>query len=493
MGAFKRLGDSALGGARRGLDRVLPDRPSPDAGKDPASDETADPTGDAGTSEDVAATTPVEPGKPTRIESTRKLVDAAWGPDRRDHQLSRALMSVAVVLLLLITLGSIGLVLVGLGGFPPGWEGADRIDVATAADGRPGSLRSAIEQAAGSANDTVVRLEENTTYRLTTGCEKTGGGNPIVANSQRGVLDIGAGGGLYLQGRGATIVQECAGQRVLHATTDERLHLSRVTLAGGHASTPIGGGSGGALLSEGGGAVTIEDSLLTRNRADDSGGAVALRGPESVLHLNRSVISGNSAGSSGGGVSVVGELDATNTTITDNRAKTNGGAVATDIGLTFSTVVDNSVRPGAAGGQLGTANLTSFASYVAGGIDASESCSVERTESGGYNVSDDSSCGFGDGLGDLTNGPSDAVGLLGTYSKAIPARPPVAGSVLVDRVPSPACLAKTDIDGQERSRGGDDASCDVGAIEHPEGLRVPLTATAATAAKPVPGEANYTG
>ena len=516
MGAFGRLRVSVLGGARRGLDRVLPDRsaagpedaPTPTgagetpSGKAPGGRPDPDDTPLYGTTGGPAATGPptaVEPATATggRVESTKLLIDKAMGGERHDRQLTGALLAVMVALLIIVPAGAMGLLLVGLGGFPEGWEGAERIEVTTAADGRPGSLRAAVEQAAASGADTVIQLEPNTTYRLTTGCNKPGGDDRPLDQPQDGVLNLGSAG-LYLKGNGATIQQQCADQRVMRATGDDRLHLSNVTLSGGQATAALGNGSGGALLSEGGGTVTIEDSMLTSNRAEDSGGAVAMTGPGSVLNLTRSVISGNRAGSAGGGVWVIGRLNAINSTITDNLAGTNAGAVATTIDLTFSTVVDNSTATARDARQLGAGELTSFASYVAGGSGATRSCSVERTTSEGYNVGDDASCGFGPGLGDVANGPNNAVGLLDYYERSLPARAPVPGSVLVDRVPTQACLPRTrpsydDGQGRNRKTLAADAGCDVGAVELPVGLDVPLTATAGPVATPVPAEARYTG
>lgn len=67
------------------------------------------------------------------------MIDRAMGGDRHDRQLTTALLAVMVALLILIPLGSIALVLIGLGPYPDGWAGAERIEVTTAADGRPGS------------------------------------------------------------------------------------------------------------------------------------------------------------------------------------------------------------------------------------------------------------------------------------------------------------------------------------------------------------------
>jgi hypothetical protein len=189
---------------------------------------------------------------------------------------------------------------------------------------------------------------------------------------------------------------------------------------------------------------------------------------------------------------VLGDLTAINSTLTDNLAASNGGAVATDASLSFATVVDNSATDSAEGRQLGAVNLTSFGSYVAGGAGAPDACSVDRANSEGYNVGDDPSCGFGSGVGDLADGPRDAVGLLGLYGEDLPGRPPVPGSVLVDRIPPPTCLEITTYDGQGRERKPNQ-SCDVGSMELPVGLEVPLTATASNVAEPVSARATYTG
>jgi hypothetical protein len=204
-----------------------------------------------------------------QVESTKLMIDRAMGGDRHDRQLTTALLAVMVALLILIPLGR------RPGAHRPrslprrvGGRRAHRGH--TAADGRPGSCAG--DQQAAGGSDTVIELKPNTTYRLTTGCTRRGVQPDDDAGG--GVLELGEAGGLYLKGNGATVRQECAGQRVLHATGDDRLHLSEVTLSGGQAKSSLGHGSGGALLSEGG-TVTIEDSMLTSNQAEDS--AVPLR------------------------------------------------------------------------------------------------------------------------------------------------------------------------------------------------------------------------
>ncbi len=51
----------------------------------------------------------------SRVESTKLMIDRAMGGDRHDRQLTTALLAVMVALLILIPLGSIALVLIGLG------------------------------------------------------------------------------------------------------------------------------------------------------------------------------------------------------------------------------------------------------------------------------------------------------------------------------------------------------------------------------------------
>ncbi|MEZ5372732.1 MAG: hypothetical protein R2704_08340 [Microthrixaceae bacterium] len=506
MGRLGELGGRVLGGARRGLDRILPDgRNTADADSPPVAGDANDPwpdegdgdaAGDGVSPEPTAAYGVVAP--PTERTPVVEQPDDA-GSKGSGKGLRWRLMAFAVVTLALLLPGSFAIGVVGddegQGPLPEGWAGAQRITVSTAADGRDGSLRDAIGIAGESGTDTVVELKP-TVYRLTQGCERSDRASVLEFTDDDnavGDLDLPSeGGGVRIEGNGATIVQECPGQRVLHSTGAGRVELSQVTLTGGQATDPLGNGSGGALLSEGGADVAVLDSLLTSNTAEGTGGAVTISGPPGRLELSRSVVSGNSAGSAGGGVWVLGTLEATNATITDNQAGSNGGAVATDAFLTFSSVVDNSATTSQGGRQLGAAELTAFASYVAGGAGASASCSVERAVSSGYNVGDDPSCGFGSGIGDLADGPRDGVGLLGLYARSIPARPPVRSSVLVDRVPPPACREHALVDGQGRERAGD-LGCDVGAVELPVGLEVPLTATASRVAEPVSARATYTG
>ena len=61
----------------------------------------------------------------SRVESTKLMIDRAMGGDRHDRQLTTALLAVMVALLILIPLGSIALVLIGLGPYPDGWAGAE--------------------------------------------------------------------------------------------------------------------------------------------------------------------------------------------------------------------------------------------------------------------------------------------------------------------------------------------------------------------------------
>ena len=479
MGLLSGLRDRGLSGARRGLDRAMPDR---------GASEPDPPVIEGG-----------KGGAPTASASENDENDESG------RSLRWRLLVFAAVTLALLLPGSLAIGVVGndegTGALPEGWERAERIVTTTSADGRPGSLRDAVDSATRSGTDTVIVLKP-TTYRLTKGCRRTDarpGEGSDENDNEGGDLDLSTvGGGIRIEGNGATVVQECPGQRVLHVTGDDRVDLSKVTLAGGQATAPLGQGSGGALLSEGSSEITISDSMLTSNSAEDTGGAVTLSGPPAQLNLIRSVVSGNSAGSAGGGVWVLGDLHATNSTITNNLAMTNGGAVATNATLVFSTIVDNSTTSPSGGRQLGAVNLDSFAGYVAGGAGAPNSCSVERATSHGYNVGDDPSCGFGSGVGDLSDGPRDGVGLLGYYQgdlqerPPVPARPPVPNGVLVDRVPPPTCLAHVKTDGQGRSRSGD-RGCDVGPVELPVGLDVPMTATPARVAAAVSGRATYTG
>lgn len=128
-------------------------------------------------------------------------------------------------------------------------------------------------------------------------------------NNATGDLDIKAGISLYGAGPGATIVDAGDLDRAVHidaGTTTNRIsaHLNGLTLTNGTVTND----GGGVLLAAANNFLTLEDMAITNNVCTLNGGA--LRSASRAL-LRRVTLSGNQAGSNGGGASFSGGLDTT--------------------------------------------------------------------------------------------------------------------------------------------------------------------------------------
>jgi len=208
-------------------------------------------------------------------------------------------------------------------------------------------------------------------------------------------------------------------------------------------------------------AATIEESLITANTATEDGGGIEMA--YGGLGLRNSTVSGNSTGRSGGGVSVnSGCITRTGPCITASVRNVtvveNGAPVASGVRINAST----------------SAPPPRFAGTIIANNRGSANCSVAGPfTSGGYNLSNDASCGF-TGTGDLqwvnprlgpladNGGPTRTHALL-LGSPAIDAGPPTVAGPVSD------CPA-IDQRGQPRSVDGNldgAARCDIGAFEAP--------------------------
>jgi hypothetical protein len=219
--------------------------------------------------------------------------------------------------------------------------------------GGPQGLINAMQQANDEGGGTIS-LERNCTYTLTNGPFEDGQGQvglPIVTSA------------ITINGNDATIARSSGSPafRLLEVSDDPTgvLALQNTTLRGGtpgeNEDAKRGGGAilvngpGSALISGSvftgntsnlagaimawEGTVRITDSTFRGNRATQgaqgAGGAIANRSGR--LIVNNSVITGNTAGTSGGGIgSSAGINTVTNTTITNNRvtsAESLGGGI----------------------------------------------------------------------------------------------------------------------------------------------------------------------
>ena len=182
--------------------------------------------------------------------------------------------------------------------------------------------------------------------------------------------------------------------------------------------------------------------------------------------MSNSTLTGNSAGQGGGAIYSNGSLIVSNSTFSKNSGQFYAGAIFSNTKATISssTFYNNSSNTG--GGIYGGGSLTVANSIFANNTGGN--CSTAFTN-GGYNLSDDSTCGFGastgangqtigDGINPLLDsnglqnhgGPTQTIALLST-------------SPAIGAIPTALCPA-TDQHGNARPAAGQTA-CDSGAYE----------------------------
>ncbi|MCC7075748.1 MAG: hypothetical protein IT198_01350 [Acidimicrobiia bacterium] len=372
------------------------------------------------------------------------------------------------------------------------------------------SLREAVDRANRQAGPETIVLAEGDLYRLT----RCGGLHEDV--NVTGDLDF-ADVELTIRGTGATIMQTCAGQRVLHALgRGSRLGLFEVVIDSGNVgrnpgdgeARSYGGGvrsagsvlvrnsrfernlsptNGGALWADG--RVEVLDSLVVGNVAGGKGAGFAALGDVSVLHssiidgvargdgggiwakgnvyVKDSTLANNSAGGSGGairGAGVATQVFVDISTLTGNSGgRTGGGVTAPSVSISHATVVDNAAPAGA---NVRTDSLAAVRSVIAlarGGVDCALGGNGAAVSSG-WNFSGDASCGLRHATDQQGGDPR--LGALAANGGSTETHLPLVGSPLLDRVPvgKVECGSPlfSDQRGAARPRGG---GCDIGAVE----------------------------
>ena len=240
--------------------------------------------------------------------------------------------------------------------------------------------------------------------------------------------------------------------------------VEHVTLTGGRASQ-TGGITNSATLRLT--AVSIVSNVAFNNVA---GGILNNTGAN--LTVERSTISGNTAGTIGGGIYNTGTLTITNSTIAGNTANTSasnweGGGLYTDGAATTivnSTITNNrAFRGGGIDVPAGSTALirnTIVAQNTASAAGQPGNCRVlGALTSQGNNLEDTNTCGFTQ-AGDLPSTPS-VLGPLQDNGGPTDTLALLAGSSAIGRGSATGCPA-TDQRGVSRPQQG---SCDIGAYE----------------------------
>jgi hypothetical protein len=238
--------------------------------------------------------------------------------------------------------------------------------------------------------------------------------------------------------------------------------------------------------------VTIVNSTINGNRADDRGGAIS--GEADVTVIGSTIARNAAIAHVGGGIWARDDLYVTNSTIARNSAEGVGGGLfaAGELGLVHSTVLDNSAP--VAGSLAAGDGLKGFGSIIGptnsgtlgGQVPPTEiNCRVGVVESAGYNFTSDHSCGLGAPT-DVEDAPDAMLAALADNGGAGETRMPDAASPVVDAIPLGSChptpfgyslegeqhLAAFAIDplapvvaDQRGALRPDGAGCDVGAVE----------------------------
>jgi len=388
------------------------------------------------------------------------------------------------------------------------------LQVTSAADSGPGTLRQAVINASATCNQIVFGASvSGQTIRLATelAINKTlvidGAGRTIIVSGDTNNdgtpdtpvfsivggqvtlrnLTITKGNGTLGLGGGVTVNPGA------HLTLDRSTVRDSVS----HDGDLLGQGAGiynvgfltvtnsiirdnqalGEVFSLGGGiyangsATTILSSTITNNRANLSGGGILVEGGS--FQLIDSAVYNNHADQStlvtgyGGGVSILGATGANrpanivNSTISGNSAEEQGGGLYVDApsqaSLTHVTLSGNQAREG---GNLYTIGKLAIGNSIVANATGGDCVSTGAFTDRGGNLVEDGSCILATGLpaaGDLTGDP-----LLGpfqdnggtTWTHAL-----LSGSPAINAGQAGDCTV-TDQRGQSR-----DARCDMGAFE----------------------------
>ena len=352
------------------------------------------------------------------------------------------------------------------------------------------SLRDAIQRAGESADpeDLVV----------------VPAGNYSISN---GELSVFGGGAVTIRGAGTrtTVIDAHQTSRVFNLAAD-RVTIEAVTITGGVAPEGIGP----ELPGDGGGILAYEADQLVLNAVSVSGNSAARNGggiaapPEgaaaTAVTIDGSTIANNKVTGGlvsglGGGISVLGDLSLTNSTVTGNSAESTAGMVQgggilaaldptdtepTKVNIVNSTIAGNSVGATGLGGGLSIYNPTPGIvtellvrnTIVAGntGPAGPNDCGAVAMLTSDHNLSSDASCMFTDPGSRQNANPQ--LGALADNGGETDTMALLEGSPAIDAGTNSGC-PPVDQRGVSRPQG---PACDVGAFE-----RVP-TPPAATAA-----------
>jgi hypothetical protein len=321
--------------------------------------------------------------------------------------------------------------------------------VTNSADSGPGTLRSAITNAASGAVITFAPNLSGATITLS---------NTLTINTNLAIDASALPGGLQINGNHAV--------QIFNVASNITVFLNSLTIIDGSASGDFFPGFFGGVIYNGG-TLTLTNCTLSGNIAYNGGGIYNV----GALTLNQCTLSGNSAsGFNGTGGGIYNDFEGTVTlnqcTLSGNSAAL-GGGIYNDGTLTLNecTLLGNSGNLGGGicndliGTTLAMTNTIVAGNSGSGGADIYNSATLTY---GGSNLvqSVDNSGGMITGPAPLTNAPDLAP--LGNYGGPTQTMPPLPGSPAIGAGSVAANPFSTDQRGYPRTQNG---LIDLGAVE----------------------------
>jgi hypothetical protein len=231
-----------------------------------------------------------------------------------------------------------------------------------------------------------------------------------------------------------------------------------------------------SLLNVTGGPLTLDGLNLSHGAGSTgtSGGAVSLN--HGTLLVTNSTVSNNSAPSAGGILNHLGTLTVTNSTFSGNTATNYGGAIFNfgHTTISASTLSGNSAGAGGGGALFNNAGTLTIAASIIANSTTGGNCSNDATDgailtSAGYNLTDDTTCGFTDGTNHdqvVGVGGADLASQLGWWGGPTQTLALLPGSLAIG-AGDPAACGSSGVDGGLDQRGytRHASTCDVGSFE----------------------------
>jgi hypothetical protein len=208
--------------------------------------------------------------------------------------------------------------------------------VTNSADSGPGTLRSAITNAAGGA---VITFDPNLSGATITLS------NTLTINTNLTIDASALPGGLQINGNGSV--------QIFNVASNITVFLNSLTITNGNYTNENSFFGGGGILNYG--TLTLTNCTLSGNSADHVGGQGGGIENDGTMTLNQCTLSGNSAGYDGGGIDndYGGTATLNQCTLSGNSARFSGGIDNySELTMNQCTLSGNSATGGYDGGGI---------------------------------------------------------------------------------------------------------------------------------------------